>query len=369
MRENEAVDVFWHDDCLRHDTGRGVFSGGPSELLEEPAPHPENAQRLRNMRSILRRGPIAAHLRWRVGRHAEPEELEPVHPASYVEEVRRFGDGVPLEGMLPASPGTYDAALASAGTTLVAADAVLSGESKLAYALVRPPGHHAMPAHADGYCLFNNVALAAEAARRAGRERVAILDWDVHHGNGTQDCFWQRGDVLTVSIHMDHGPWAPWHPHTGRPDERGAGDGEGFNVNVALPYGIGDEGYGRVLEEVVVPLLEEYRPDLLLVASGQDASQFDPNGRQCLTMEGFRMLGRTARELADRHCGGRLLLVQEGGYEVGYAAYCLHSTLEGVLGLEPRLADDNAYLPDTVYGLSEALDAIRRALGPYWPLG
>jgi acetoin utilization deacetylase AcuC-like enzyme len=366
----DALQIFWHDDALLHDTGSGVFEQPPSPLLAEPELHPENAVRLLNMKAILERGPLAERVRWRGGRHADPHELELVHDRDYVESVHRFcanGGGV-LTWSTPVSERSWEAALAAAGTTLAAADAVLAGEAHAAYALVRPPGHHAQPAQADGYCLFSNVALAAEHARRRGAERVAVLDWDVHHGNGTQECFYDRSDVLTLSFHMRHGSWGPAHPQTGAPDEVGSGRGEGYNVNVELPAGTGDGGYLRAMEEVAAPIVDRFAPKLLLVACGQDANQFDPNGRQCVTMEGFRRLGERARELAERHCGGRLVLAQEGGYARSYSAFCLHATLAGVLGLPTELDDPCAYLPDDPAHADREIGAVRAALAPYWSL-
>ncbi|MGH3033071.1 MAG: hypothetical protein ACRDON_00760, partial [Gaiellaceae bacterium] len=203
----DRLHVFWHDDALLHNTGSGVFEHPPSALMAEPELHPENAVRIRNMKSILERGPLAEHVGWREGRHASHEELELVHDPRYVESIREFcshGGGT-ITWSTTVSERSWEAALAAAGTTIAAAEAVLAGEAQTAYALVRPPGHHAQPAQADGYCLFSNVALAAEHARRAGVERIAVLDWDVHHGNGTQECFYDRADVLTVSLHMRHG--------------------------------------------------------------------------------------------------------------------------------------------------------------------
>ncbi len=364
------MDLFWHDDALRHDTGSGLFEQPPSPLLDEPELHPENAVRIRNMKAILERGPLAAHIRRREGRHADLEELRLVHDADYVESIRDFclaGGGI-LTWSTPVSVGSWDAALAAAGTTLAACEAVVSGEADVAYALVRPPGHHAQPAQADGYCLFNNVALAAEHARRRGVDRVAILDWDVHHGNGTQECFYGRDDVLTVSLHMRHGAWSDSHPQTGAPDELGTGAGTGFNVNVELPPGTGDAGYLRAFEEIVAPVVDRFAPGLVLVACGQDANQFDPNGRQCVSMDGFRRLGEAMRALAERHSRGRVVLAEEGGYARTYSAFCLHATLAGVLGVESGLEDPCAYMPDDPAHADAELAAVKAALAPYWAL-
>jgi acetoin utilization deacetylase AcuC-like enzyme len=362
------VRVYWNEEGLAHDTGAGMFDQGPTPLVAVPELHPENAERIRNIRSALEHGPIAPYLEWHAGRPATMAELELVHPADYIRSVEAAcaaGRGM-ITQSTPVVPASWPAALGSAGACLAATEAVLDGECAIAYALTRPPGHHAQPAQADGYCLFSNAALCAELARRWGAERVAVVDWDVHHGNGTQECFWERPDVVTVSLHMDHGSWGPHHPQTGGADELGAGAGVGRNVNVALPLGTGDEGYRRAWERVVCPVLDAFAPELLVIACGQDASQYDPNGRMSVTMAGFRALGAAARALADRHCGGRLVLVQEGGYGRTYSAFCMHATLEGVLGTGSLLPDPLAYLPDDPGRADAAIEAVRTALAPHW---
>jgi acetoin utilization deacetylase AcuC-like enzyme len=264
-------------------------------------------------------------------------------------------------------PGSWPALIAAASAAMEAASAAMARPGTPAYALVRPPGHHAQPECVDGYCFLNNAALAAETALRRGASRVAIVDFDVHHGNGTQECFWSRPDVLTISLHMDHGAWGASHPQTGAVSELGAGDGRGFNVNLALPYGSGDGGYERAMREIVAPIVAAHAPDLLIGAIGQDANQFDPNGRQNVTMRGFRALGEILRALADESAGGRLALIQEGGYAPTYAAFCLHATLAGVLWVPTELSDPLAFLPDRVELVEPMLATARDTLEPYWP--
>ena len=365
-----TLQVFWHPDVLCHDTGAGVFEGPPSPLLDVPEAHPEGVARVRNMRAILQRGPLAGAIEWREGRHASVAELALVHDVDYVRDVqaRIAAGGGRLTSTTLLAADSWPGLTAAAGTALTAAEAVLDGTTRTAYALLRPPGHHAQPAQADGYCFFNHAALAAELARSRGVSRVAIVDWDVHHGNGTQACFWERSDVLTVSLHMDHGAWGPSHPQTGRSDEVGAGEGAGCNLNVALPLGTGDAGYERAMAEVVEPVLDAFAPQLVIGAIGQDAAQFDPNGRQAVTMAGFRALGRRLAGVAERHADGRLLLVQEGGYAPSYAAFCLHATLEGVLGRHAEIADPIAYLPDDPSLGIAAIAAARDAISPWWDL-
>ncbi len=365
-----SLTVFWHPDVLLHDTGEGVFEAPASPLISDRERHPESAPRILNMKSILERGPLAPALDWApVPLHGE-DELELVHTAAYLDQLRKTAaaGGRRYTATTVLGSKSWPALVAAASAAMEAATAASASPGVPAYALVRPPGHHAQPECADGYCFLNNVALGAETALRAGAERVAIVDIDVHHGNGTQECFWSRPDVLTISLHMDHGPWGPSHPQTGAVGELGVGAGEGFNVNLPLPYGTGNAGYGRAMREVVAPLVGRYEPDLLIGAIGQDASQFDPNGRQTLSMAGFRFIGEQLRSLADRCSGGRLALVQEGGYAVTYAAFCLHATLAGVLGVPTGIDDPLAFLPDDDgRGASPVLAEAVDALTPHWP--
>ena len=355
------MEIFWHDACLEHDAGEGLWElpGHPS-WLDVPEPHPENPARLRTFRHALLHGPVAEHLTWRTGRFATEEELERVHTPEYLAALREAcagPDRVPLEVNTVVGPGSWDAALAAAGTALAALESVRGGVD-IAYALVRPPGHHAQPTMADGYCLINNGALVAETARRAGL-RVAVLDWDVHHGNGTQETFLSEPDVLTVSLHMRHGPWGTNHPQTGAPDETGV---DGRNINVELSLGAGDEAYLRALDEIALPALREFAPDLVVCASGFDGSAFDPNGRHNLTADGYRRIGGRVAGL-----GLPLVITQEGGYLRGYSALCLHALVEGLLRLpEPLLDDPLAYVPDDSRWTTADLDEVRAVHSRYW---
>jgi acetoin utilization deacetylase AcuC-like enzyme len=361
--------VFWHSAVLEHDTGSGVWEAPPSDLVAVQELHPENAERVENMRDVLLRGPVAERLRWHEGRLAVVEGLEAVHDPGYIETIRQLcaSGGSRVQPTTVLSAASWSSLLAAAGTSLAAADAVIAGEAEIAYALVRPPGHHASPACADGYCFFNHAALAAERFRAAGAERVAVVDWDVHHGNGTQACFYDRSDVLTISVHMRHGSWGPSHPETGRPDESGTGPGLGYNVNVELRLGSGDGAYAEAFHRVVEPVLERYRPEALIGACGQDASMFDGNGRMSVSMDGFHLIGESLRASAERS-GAPLVLVQEGGYARTYAAYCLHATLEGVLGSGRLLADPLAYLPDDPEHATADIDLVVAQHAERWGL-
>jgi len=338
--------VYWHDALLAHTTGTGIVSAPGSDLLDVLDAHPDGPERFRNIRSLLRRGPLAPRVTWAQGAPATVDELMSVHAPAHVSAVREACTTGRRIAHIQPGPGTWEAALASAGQALRAVDHLLD-TGQWTYSLGRPTGHHAGPASADGFCLFNQEALAAERALQRGLERVAVLDLDVHHGNGTQACFYERRDVLTISLHEPHGSWDPVsHPESGSPEEAGAAAGEGFNVNVELDLGTGDAGYATAMDQVVAPLLSAYHPGLLIVALGQDASAVDPLGRQNLSMAGFRRLGEACALLAQESCAGRLLLIQEGGYQPAYAPLCLHAFLEGLLGTGALLEDPIAFVPD-----------------------
>lgn len=362
----ETIHIFWNDAMLSHYPGHGVF-----DTLEKPDfievfdKHPENADRIRNMLSILRKGPIASFVEWHDGRKANIDELYSFHTKDYVSSLveadsqggKLFCPGTKL------NPGSFHAALVAAGTALTAMDFVLKGNSKLAFALVRPPGHHAQPTMADGYCFLNNAGLAAQLAISSGLKRVALVDIDVHFGNGTSEGFYERNYVLTISLHMDHGSWGETHPQSLQADQIGKGEGIGFNLNIPLPSGTGDRGYEMAMKELVQPAIDSFGPNMIIFVIGQDSSQFDPNGRQCLSMDGYRRIGSMIRAMAERHSDGRVLVVQEGGYHITYSAYCLHATLEGLLQVDPPLLEEPmAYYPEDLVATEARINEIKNIL-------
>ncbi|XP_010521629.1 PREDICTED: histone deacetylase 8 [Tarenaya hassleriana] len=372
--ETSHVDVFWDDGMLRHNAVEGVFDTGVDPgFLDVLEKHPENSDRVRNMVSILRRGPISPYVRWLPGRRAILPELLTFHSPEYVNkliEADKSGERCEIGGGTFMSPGSWDAALLAAGTTLSAMQHILEGHGKIAYALVRPPGHHAQPTQADGYCFLNNAGIAVNLALNSGCcSRIAVIDIDVHYGNGTAEGFYRSDKVLTVSLHMNHGSWGPSHPQNGSVDELGEGDGYGYNLNVPLPNGTGDRGYEYAMAELVVPAVRRFAPDMVVLVFGQDSSAFDPNGRQCLTMDGYRRIGETVRELSEEFGRGRLLIVQEGGYHVTYSAYCLHALLEGVLKIQETLLSDPLYsYPEDEAFAVKVVDSIKSHLLEAAPL-
>lgn len=234
----------------------------------------------------------------------------------------------------------------AAGAALSAVRYVLEKDGNIGYAICRPPNHHASPMFSDGYCFLNGIGMAALEALKLGVQRIAVIDWDVHHGNGTQTGFYDRDDVLTISMHMDHGSWGPHHPETGGMEETGAGAGEGYNINLPLPLGSGDATYVSVFEQCVIPKVLEFQPDLIILANGQDANQFDPNGRQSITMAGYHQLATLLLSLARQTCSGRLMMTQEGGYNPTYAPLCAYAVAAGLLDQPLEIDDPISLYPD-----------------------
>jgi acetoin utilization deacetylase AcuC-like enzyme len=286
------------------------------------AGHPESPERLRALLGSLEEHPIPG-TEWLAPRLATPAELARVHAPAYLEALARLeGHRARLDPDTTASPGSWTAARLAAGAAVRATEVVWAGEARNAFALVRPPGHHAERDRAMGFCLINNAAVAAQAALDLGARRVAILDWDVHHGNGTQHLFEARPDVLYLSVHQ-----SPFYPGTGAPGEVGTGPGAGFTVNCALPPGQGDADYGVVFEDVFAPALDAFAPELVVVSAGFDAHARDPIGEMRLTERAFAAMCAVA---SDATPDGRLVLVLEGGYDLGGLTDGVRACLESM---------------------------------------
>ena len=305
------------------------------EIFEQhrsPSGHPERPARAEMVRDALREAGIAGRGVRVPTRPATDEELVRVHRAAYLEDLARRVPGNTgwLDPDTYFSPGTWDAARAAAGSVCALATDVLHGAMRRGLAVVRPPGHHATPDRAMGFCLLNNVAAAAAAARAAGAARVAILDWDVHHGNGTQDIFWDDPSVLYLSVHQ-----FPYYPGTGAPTELGGPAARGATVNVGLPGGSGDAEYAAAFDHVLVPAIDRFRPDLVLISAGFDAFEHDPLAGMRVTRAGFAAMARRLRAVADRYSEGRLVAVLEGGYDLVGLAGGMTAVLEALVEQAP----------------------------------
>jgi acetoin utilization deacetylase AcuC-like enzyme len=354
----------YDERCELHDNGSMLVDARVQDWLD--IPHAENAERLRRTyRAFERSGVLDALVRV-PAREATPDELELVHPASHVETIRAASERGGLEWVGPearVSAGTWTAAVLAAGGLLEAVDRVVAGEIVNAFVCSRPPGHHASADQAMGFCLFNSVAVAARYLQsRARLQRIAIVDWDVHHGNGTQAIFYEDPSVLFVSLHQDD----LYPKGLGTVAQRGAGEGENATVNVPLPAGTGDDGYRYAFERVVAPVVERFRPDFILVSAGQDAAATDPHGRMSVTTEGFRSLTHETRRLAEELCDGRVVAFLEGGYSLDHLPLCNLAVVEALAGLAPSWASDPIEI-DVPLRLGDdakrAVDSAARAAG------
>ena len=309
-----------------------------------------------------RRGgaPAEARSSRRGGRRVE--QLARVHDVAYIDAIARTaGQAVALDPDTYTSPETFEVAMLAAGAAVDAVERVMCGRHTRALALVRPPGHHAERGHAMGFCFFNNVAVAAAHARTLGASRVAILDYDVHHGNGTQHTFESDPDILYMSTHQ-----FPFYPGTGAVDEVGVGKAAGRTVNIPLEGGATDDDYRVVFDEVVVPVLKQFCPDVLLVSAGFDAHEHDPLASMRLTTGAFAAMTTELRRVAEQCCGGRLMLVTEGGYDLR----ALFDSLQACVHALHAPSLDPEWPTSAVRSSRgrEAADAAKRVQRRYWEL-
>jgi acetoin utilization deacetylase AcuC-like enzyme len=292
--------------------------------------HPESRARLERVMQTLAGEGLLARMILVPPRPADLGVLTSVHSKPYVlavqELARRGGGQIDADTYVRAR--SYDAALMAAGGVVELVQAVVAGRARNGIALVRPPGHHATYESGMGFCLFNNVAVAARAAvDEAGLSRVLVVDWDVHHGNGTQDIFYDSSQVLFFSTHQ-----YPYYPGSGSLREVGEGAGKGYTVNLPLPAGVGDAGFARAYSEVLVPLAERFKPELILISAGYDAHWDDPLAGLRLSLGGYWGLAQTVAALADRLCAGRLVVTLEGGYNLEVLSHGVADTCRALLG-------------------------------------
>jgi acetoin utilization deacetylase AcuC-like enzyme len=335
--------IMLDDRMLAHDPGRG---------------HPERPDRLRVLNDRWRDAKDLTHV---AARPASEDELARVHDPEHVEHVAATAGRarVVFDADTATSAHSWEAARLAAGGLVELCDAVLAGAVDNGFALVRPPGHHAEHGRAMGFCLFNNVAVAAAALRARGCARVAIVDWDLHHGNGTQHLFEDDPDVLYVSTHQ-----YPFYPGTGAATEVGRGAGAGRTLNLPFPAGFGDAEFARAFDELVIPIARQFAPDFVLVSAGFDCDGRDPLGGLDVTPAGIATMARACRTLAEETAGGRLVAVLEGGYDLDAIGDGVATVLEVLrrASQTERLRTGDARRADAV------VERVRAAHAPYWRL-
>jgi len=320
---------------------RTLFLHDP--LMQQHLTGPHHAESPERLRAVLAAMETVDHpgLVQRSPRIASDAEIGRVHDPRYLAQVRGIrGQRVSLDPDTHLSELSVDAAFMAAGAGCDAVEAVMSGAIDNAFAAVRPPGHHALPGLAMGFCVFNNVAIAAEHALSLGAKRVLIADWDVHHGNGTQSHFYERSDVLFFDAHR-----YPFYPGSGALHETGRGAGQGRTINAPMPAGLGDPDYHLLFQEALIPIAAEFKPDIVLVSAGYDAHRDDPLGDQTVTEEGFAALTGAVLAIARAHCGGKLVMLMEGGYDLDGLARSVRASVEVLGGStppDPRGATDRA---------------------------
>jgi acetoin utilization deacetylase AcuC-like enzyme len=331
----------FHELYLWHETGP-ASQFFPAGLTVEPGEHAENAGTKRRFKNLMEVSGLTDQLIKVNSTPVDEDDLARFHTRDYIRHIKTQSDdrGGDASYLTPFGRGSYEIACLAAGGTFALMDKVLTGEIDNGYALVRPPGHHAEADKGMGFCLFGNIPVAILKSRTMHRfERVASVDWDVHHGNGTQAAFYSDPGVLTISLHQER-----LYPHdSGDREERGAGEGEGYNINVPLPAGSGHGAYIAAFEQVVLPALKAYKPDLIVVPSGFDASGADPLGRMMLHSDTYRDMARMLMEAADDLCGGRLVMSHEGGYSAAYVPYCGLAVMEQLSGIKTHI--DDPFLP------------------------
>ncbi|MBI5715208.1 MAG: histone deacetylase, partial [Chloroflexi bacterium] len=261
---------------------------------------------------------------------ASDDQIAMIHDPTYIHGLRDVMKRAPAyidTAPTYVTPQSFDCAAAAAGAAIAAVESTFRTPHS-AFALIRPPGHHAPPDRAMGFCLFNNIAIAARHAQKLGAKKVMIVDFDVHHGNGTQDCFYDDPSVLFISTHQ-----AGIYPGTGYVDEIGSGAGSGYTVNVPLAAGAGDTVFAQIAAQVFIPLADRFQPDILLVSSGYDAHWRDPLASLQLSCVGYHFLGKNLSEIARKHCGGKIVFVLEGGYDLSALSHGVVNTMRGALDL------------------------------------
>ncbi|MGR3514390.1 MAG: class II histone deacetylase [Paracoccaceae bacterium] len=324
---------FFDERCFWHSGGNYAFTMPVGGLVQPPAVGglPEDPETKRRFKNLVDVTGLMDELHVASAAPASDDDLRRVHPEAFLTAFREMAaaGGGELGLRAPFGPDGFDQAALSAGLVTEALSSVLTGTCQNAYALARPPGHHCLPDWQNGFCLLANIAIAIEAARARGLAmRFAVLDWDVHHGNGTEAVFYEDPNVLTISLHQERN----YPLDTGDFADRGRGAGEGVNLNIPLPPGTGHSGYLAAMERLALPAIRAFEPEVLIIACGFDAAAFDPLSRMLASAETFRAMTAQVIDLAADICDGRLMMAHEGGYSEVYVPFCGHAVLQEMSG-------------------------------------
>jgi acetoin utilization deacetylase AcuC-like enzyme len=327
----------WHFQGIvtGHEPSGIQFNKG---IYLQPSQHFENAETKRRIFNLLSVSGLIKHLLPLEARMATEEELEWYHTKEYIKKIKLMSEngGGDAGDYALLNTGGYEIARYAVGGCIIAVDAVWKGKVRNAYALVRPPGHHAENNQGMGFCIFNNIVIAAMyALKMLGTKKIAIIDFDVHHGNGTQKAFYENPNVLFISVHQD----SLYPINSGKIEEIGKGEGLGFNYNIPLPPGTGFGGYQAVFDRIIIPAIEKFKPELIMVSCGFDASAFDPLSRMMLSSESFREFTKKIMAVADKVCNGKIVMCHEGGYSVELVPFCGLAVIEELSGKKMNIID------------------------------
>ncbi len=357
MATNRKVGFVTHEYYFWHDTGTYAGSYKPGKYIQA-GKHWESPESKRRFKSLVDVSDLKDEVIHIEPRMATVEELERIHNPKHIKNMKELSDnggGLMGDEESTFGPFGYEIGCLSAGGAIAAADAVYKKEVDVAYALIRPPGHHAVRDRGMGYCMFNNIGVAIEHLRKTTNlTKFAVIDWDVHHGNGTQAVFYSDPNVLAISLHQDE----LYPRHEGKITETGEGAGVGFNINIPIPAGSGDGAYRYAFENVVKPAIDRFKPEFIFIASGFDASYYDQLSRMALHAYTFKWMADEVLKLADKHANGRVVATHEGGYSEVYVPFCGVAVLESFL-------NKSSGVPDYLAEASEASTRKDQKLHPH----
>ena len=322
---------FWHD------AGSAALVLPPGGYIQ-PDGSAESPESKRRFKNLMERSGLYDKLTLIKPKPATEEQLKYFHTERHIENVKKLsaGGGGDCGVLANVGKGSYEIAVLAVGGAITAVEAVVSGKCDNVYALIRPPGHHALPDMGMGYCIFNNAVIAAMYAKKElGIERIMIFDWDVHHGNGTEDAFYKDSSVLFISTHQE----SYFPPGRGEIGQTGEGEGEGYTINIPLPAASGDACYLYAVEQIIKPACDKFKPQLIIISAGQDANIFDPSARMMMSADGYKKMTKLIRDIAETHSGGKLVVLHEGGYSTPYVPFCSHAVVEEMSGFDSDVED------------------------------